>query len=177
MNAPTAGKRIVDRPETVASVAAGCRTWLQSSCDACTSSFSVSSEGSKLSAKGPSNASPTPGLNGQLEKQETGNGTGTGTGTETKICAKLPGQRRLVALGYCLHESQGRVGLRTHGSLTLFMSRTRNNCGGEGTTINSIIVRVKYPFSSHYSQDCTLHAAQDLLNPLPPLDGCQDRIG
>ena len=30
---------------------------------------------------------------------------------ETKICAKLPGQRRLVALGYCLHESQGRVGL------------------------------------------------------------------
>ena len=40
-----------------------CRTWLQSSCDACTSSFSVSSEGSKLSAKRPSNASPTPGLN------------------------------------------------------------------------------------------------------------------
>ena len=64
MNAPTAGKRIVDRPEIVASVAAGCRTcMLQSSCDACTSSFSVSSEGSKLSAKGPSNASPTPGLN------------------------------------------------------------------------------------------------------------------
>ena len=24
----------------------------------------------------------------------------------------------------------GRVGLRTHGSLTLFMSRTRENCGG-----------------------------------------------
>ena len=38
---------------------------------------------------------------------------------ETKICAKLPGQRRLVALGYCLHESQERVGLRTHGSLNL----------------------------------------------------------
>ena len=89
---------------------------------------------------------------GQLEKQGTGNRTGTGTGLrETKICAKLLGLRQLVALGYCLHESQGRIDLRTHGSLTLFMRRTRKNCGGEGTTINSIVVRVKYPFSSHYS--------------------------
>ena len=89
---------------------------------------------------------------------------------KTKICVKLPGQRQLVVLvplSYCLHESQGRVGLRTHGSLTLFMRRTRRNCVGEGTTINSIIVRV----------NCTLHAAQNLLNPLPSLDGCQDRIG
>ena len=108
---------------------------------------------------------------GQLEKQ------GRERERETKICAKLPGQRQLVALGYCLHESQGRVGLRTHGSLTLFTRRTRKNCGGEGTTINSIVVRVKYPFSSHYSQDCTSYAAQNLLNPFPPLDGCQDRIG
>ena len=77
---------------------------------------------------------------GQLEKQGTGNGTGMGNGNgkrewEAKICAKLLGQRherKLVALGYCLHESQGRVGLRTHGSLTLFMSRTRKNCGGGG---------------------------------------------
>ena len=57
--------------------------------------------------------------------------TGRERKRETEICAKLPGQRQLAALGYCLHESQGRVGLRTHGSLILFMSRTRNNCGGE----------------------------------------------
>ena len=98
--------------------------------------------------------------------------TGRERERETKICAKLPGQRRLVALGYCLHESQGR-GLRTHSSLTLFMSKTRKNCGGEATTINSIIVSVKYPFSSHYSQDCTLHAARDLLNPFLPLMGAK----
>ena len=96
-------------------------------------------------------------------KRETGNGTGTGN----ENLREAAGQRRLVALGYCLHESQGRVGLRTHGSLTLFMGRTRKNCGGEGTTINSIIVRVKYLFSSHYSQDCTLHAAQDLCTESP----------
>ena len=58
MNAPTAGKQIVDR-----AIHAACRTWLQSSCDAYTSSFSVSSEGSTISAKGPSNALPMPGLN------------------------------------------------------------------------------------------------------------------
>ena len=51
------------RPSRDHGIRAGCRTWLQSSCDACTSSFSVSSEGLKLSAKGPSNASPTPSLN------------------------------------------------------------------------------------------------------------------
>ena len=51
------------RPFRDHGIHAGCCTWLQSSCDACTSSFSVSSEGSKLSAKGPLNASPTPGLN------------------------------------------------------------------------------------------------------------------
>ena len=63
---------------------------------------------------------------------------------EPKICVKLHGQRRLGTLGYHLHESQGRVGLRTHGSLILFTSRTRKNCEGEAPTINSIIVRVKY---------------------------------
>ena len=67
---------------------------------------------------------------------------------ETKICAKLPGQRQLVAL-------------RTHGSLTLFMSRTRKNCGEEGTTINSIIVRVIYiPFSSHLNIVRIVHCMQ-----------------
>ena len=62
MNTPTAGKRIVDRARD-RGIHADCHTWLQSSCDACTSSFSVSSGGSKLLAKGPSNALPTPGLN------------------------------------------------------------------------------------------------------------------
>ena len=62
MNAPTAGKQIVD-PARDCGICAACRTWLQSSCDACTSSFSVSSEGSKISAKGPSNTSPMPSLN------------------------------------------------------------------------------------------------------------------
>ena len=51
MNAPTAGKQIVDRAIRAAS------------CDTYTSSFSVSSEGSTISTKGPSNASPTRGLN------------------------------------------------------------------------------------------------------------------
>ena len=63
MNAPTAGKRIVDHVRDRGIRALGCRTWLQLSCNACTSSFSISSEGSKLSTKGPSNASPMPGLN------------------------------------------------------------------------------------------------------------------
>ena len=62
MNAPTAGKQIVDCTRD-RGIRAACRTWLLSSCDACTSSFSISSEGSKLSAKGPLNASPTPSLN------------------------------------------------------------------------------------------------------------------
>ena len=59
MNAPTAGKQFVDCARD-RGIRATCHSWLQSSCDTCTSSFSVSSEGSKLSAKGPSNASPTP---------------------------------------------------------------------------------------------------------------------
>ena len=107
-------------------------------------------------------------------RERDGNGTGTGNenlreaaGAETARSSRLLSSR----------EPGTTIGLRTHGSLTLFMNRTRKNCRGEGTTINSIIVRVKYLFSSHYSQDCTLYAAQDLLNPLPPLDGCQDRIG
>ena len=62
MNALTAGKQIVDRARDCG-IRAACRTWLQLSCDTCTSSFSVSSEGSKISAKGPSNASPMPSLN------------------------------------------------------------------------------------------------------------------
>ena len=71
---------------------------------------------------------------GQLEKQGTGNGTGTGkgTGTGNENLREAAGteSETTVALGYGLHESQGRVGLRTHGCLTLFMSRTRKKCGG-----------------------------------------------
>ena len=36
------------------------------------------------------------------------------------------------SIGYCLNQSQGRVGLRTHGSLTLFMSRTTKELWGGG---------------------------------------------
>ena len=36
------------------------------------------------------------------------------------------------SIGYCLNESQGRVGLRTHGSLTMFMSRTTKELWGGG---------------------------------------------
>ena len=62
MNAPTAGKQFVDCARDCG-IRATCHTWLQLSCDTCTSSFSVSSEGSKLLAKGPSNALPTPSWN------------------------------------------------------------------------------------------------------------------
>ena len=73
MNAPTTGKQIVDHARD-RDIHVACRTWLASSCDACTSSFSVSSEGSKLSAKGPSNASPTPSLN-PIRQSHPGGGT------------------------------------------------------------------------------------------------------
>ena len=61
MNAPTAGKQIVYRARDCG-IHAACCTWPQPSCDACTSSFSVSLEHLKLSAKEPLNASPTPSL-------------------------------------------------------------------------------------------------------------------
>ena len=43
----------------------------------------------------------------------------------------------LSPVGYRLHESQGQVGLRTHGGLILFMSRTRKNCGGRVDVYNN----------------------------------------
>ena len=107
-----------------------------------------------------------------FEKQGTRNGTGTGTetgnGKREFASMKLQGQRRLATLGYRLHESQGQVGLTTHGKKEL---------GGGNTTINWIIVRVKYPINFVVISQDSLHAAQDQLNPPPPLDGCHDRIG
>ena len=81
---------------------------------------------------------------GQLEKQGTGNGTGMGMGTgngngkrerETgnkNLREAARAETARSSIGYCLNESQGRVGLRIHGSLTLFMSRTRKELWGGG---------------------------------------------
>ena len=94
MNAQTAGKQIVDRARD-RGIRVTCCTWLQSSCDACTSSFSVSSEGLKISAKGPSNASPKPSLNPIGQSHLGGDSFNTAQGLG-KITASLAAAASLV---------------------------------------------------------------------------------
>ena len=99
----------------------------------------------------------------KLGNWKTGNGKGNGKLEFTQDAA---GQRRLRTRGYRLHESQRCYCLRTHSSLILFTSRTRKNW--ESTTVNLIIV-MKCPTNFVViSQNCTLDAAQDQLNPLLP---------
>ena len=64
---------------------------------------------------------------------KAGNGKQDGNG-KRKFVRSCRGRddTELSPVDYRLHESQGRVGLRTHGGLILFMSRTRKNCGGGG---------------------------------------------
>ena len=63
MNTPAAGKQqIVDRARD-RGIRVACHTWLQSFKELWRLRQYISSEGSKLSAKGSSNASPTPSLN------------------------------------------------------------------------------------------------------------------
>ena len=70
-------------------------------------------------------------LYGQLEKQGTGNGTGTGTGTGTgnQNLREAAGVETTRNSRLSSHESQGRVGLRTHSSLILLTSRASKNWG------------------------------------------------
>ena len=103
MNAPTAGKQIVDRARD-RGIRAACRTWLHSSCSACTSNFSVLSEGLKISAKGPSNASPTPSLN-LIGQSHPGGGSlnvaqGLGEMTPLATFSKLVSDQRRSLLGF-----------------------------------------------------------------------------
>ena len=51
-------------------------------------------------------------------------------GTGNEDLREAAGAETTQTLSYRLHESQGRVDLRTHGSVILFTSKTGKNWGG-----------------------------------------------